>query len=207
MSTGDSHSLLLVSLNILSLLKAGIYLYKSETTMKKLFVILIFFLILFIHKESGTQTRISRYVFGSGITLISDSNKQINGTIGQAIIGVSENPFQNVNSGFWYPDNKITSDIFIVNENEFPVQYLLEQNYPNPFNNSTTIQFSLPELTKVTIKIYNILGREILTLAKKDMEPGTYKLNLTADDMESGLYFYRIITDEYIAVKKLMLVK
>ncbi|MEJ2051619.1 MAG: T9SS type A sorting domain-containing protein, partial [Calditrichota bacterium] len=79
-----------------------------------------------------------------------------------------------------------------------PMDFALMQNYPNPFNPRTTIKYELPERSKVTLKIYNILGQEVVTLLDEEFEPGYYELswdgrNNFEHQVASGVYIYRIV--------------
>ena len=73
-----------------------------------------------------------------------------------------------------------------------PTQFALYQNYPNPFNPATTINYSIPQLSEVTIMVFDILGKEIETLVNEVKSPGTYELTWHADYLPSGVYFYRL---------------
>jgi hypothetical protein len=97
----------------------------------------------------------------------------------------------------------IGKDNNITNPNEF----ILSQNFPNPFNPNTTINFSVPKQSNVTIKVYNILGKEILTLVNETKPQGNYKVEFNADNLSSGVYFYRMKTNEFTQTKKMLLVK
>lgn len=93
-------------------------------------------------------------------------------------------------------------------ENELPTTFKLSQNYPNPFNPSTVISFSLPKQSKVTVKIYDILGREIIELVEnKIYSAGIHNVKFDAGNLSSGIYFYRIQADSFTDVKKMLLVK
>jgi hypothetical protein len=88
-----------------------------------------------------------------------------------------------------------------------PQQYGLAQNYPNPFNPSTTIKFQMPSKGFVTLKIYDMIGREVTTLVDGFQEAGTHDVKFDASNLPSGVYFYRITTGTYVATKKLVLIK
>ncbi len=88
-----------------------------------------------------------------------------------------------------------------------PKEFDLAQNYPNPFNPSTTISFSLPKSSFVTIKIYDMLGREVTTLASGGYAAGTHSLVWNADRFASGIYFFRIDAGQYHNTKKMILMK
>jgi photosystem II stability/assembly factor-like uncharacterized protein len=96
----------------------------------------------------------------------------------------------------------------IVEANLIPVEnFNLEQNYPNPFNPETNILFSLPIASNVSIKLYDLNGREVKTLINREMEAGVHFVKLNAEGLASGIYLYRIIAGSYSATKKLMLLK
>jgi carboxyl-terminal processing protease len=91
--------------------------------------------------------------------------------------------------------------------NRTPVTYFLSQNYPNPFNPSTTISYQLPAAGKVTLKVFDILGREITTLVNEDKTAGNYKVNFNGSRLGSGIYFYQLRSGSFIQTKKLVLLK
>jgi hypothetical protein len=88
-----------------------------------------------------------------------------------------------------------------------PSAYTLGQNYPNPFNPSTAIRFDLPLRSFVTLKIYDVVGREIATLLNGYKEAGTHELKFDASGLPSGVYLYRISTDKFVETKKFVLLK
>ena len=85
--------------------------------------------------------------------------------------------------------------------------YDLSQNYPNPFNPSTTIKYQIPNAGNVTLKVYDILGREVTTLVDEFKNEGRYEVNFNAGKLASGVYIYTIKSNDFTASKKLMLVK
>jgi hypothetical protein len=91
--------------------------------------------------------------------------------------------------------------------NTIPVNYNLKQNYPNPFNPVTNISFDIPKSGLVTLKVYNILGKEIATLVNEVKNPGSYLVDFNASDLSSGVYFYKLETGGFSAVKRMILVK
>ncbi len=88
-----------------------------------------------------------------------------------------------------------------------PEKFSISQNYPNPFNPETSIEFSVPYQSHVKIAIYDNIGREVTLLADESLAGGVYKVNFNAGNLPSGVYFYRLITEEYSLTKKMMLVK
>jgi hypothetical protein len=90
---------------------------------------------------------------------------------------------------------------------EYPGSFSLAQNYPNPFNPATTINYSIPKQSNVTIKVYNVLGKEIMTLVNEYKSTGNYKVEFDAKNLSSGIYFYQMKTNEFIQTKKMSLLK
>jgi 5'-nucleotidase / UDP-sugar diphosphatase len=88
-----------------------------------------------------------------------------------------------------------------------PMAVQLHQNYPNPFNPTTTIDYTLPEARFVSLKIYDVLGREVETLVNGVQDAGHTSVTFTARDLPSGLYFYRLKAGNFVDVKKMMLTK
>ncbi|MEM3170613.1 MAG: S8 family serine peptidase [Candidatus Nitrosotenuis sp.] len=95
---------------------------------------------------------------------------------------------------------------------ELPNKFELHQNYPNPFNPATTIRYSLPKNTKVTLAVYNILGQEIATLVDEDQKAGRYQVtwsgrNYASHFVNSGIYIYRLEAGEFVETKKMLLLR
>ena len=88
-----------------------------------------------------------------------------------------------------------------------PVNYYLEQNYPNPFNPSTTIKWQMPRAGLVTLKVYDVLGREVKTLVNKELNAGKHEAVFDASRFSSGVYFYQLKAGEFIGTKKIILLK
>ena len=107
------------------------------------------------------------------------------------------------------PNNLILKDLIITNirDEKIPHQYKLEQNYPNPFNPKTTISYSIPTNSIATIKVYDVLGKEIKILLNERKSPGDYSITFNADNLPSGVYFYRMQAGSFISTKKFVLLK
>ena len=86
-------------------------------------------------------------------------------------------------------------------------KFILGQNYPNPFNPSTTIKYSIPKQSYVTLKVYDILGREVQTLFNEEKPAGNYQVEFDAAELPSGVYFYRIKAGSFSQVRKMLLIK
>ncbi|MCB0722340.1 MAG: S8 family peptidase [Ignavibacteriae bacterium] len=94
-----------------------------------------------------------------------------------------------------------------VNNNVTPESYKLSQNYPNPFNPATNIEFSIPVKGFVSLKIYDITGREVAQLVNTHLYPGLYTANFDASRLSSGVYFYTLRAEGFTQTKKMLLVK
>jgi hypothetical protein len=88
-----------------------------------------------------------------------------------------------------------------------PTEFALDQNYPNPFNPTTQIRFALPEACTVTLKIYDILSREIAVVVNEQKGAGEYVVEWNAQNQPSGIYYYRLQAGSFSEVKRMLLVK
>ncbi|RJP63253.1 MAG: T9SS C-terminal target domain-containing protein [Ignavibacteriales bacterium] len=103
----------------------------------------------------------------------------------------------------------------IAEKENIPEQFVLQQNYPNPFNPVTTIKYTIthvetgytPSLQNVTLKVFDILGREVATLVNENKVPGEYKITFNADGLSSGIYLYKLQAGNLTSVKKMTLIK
>jgi hypothetical protein len=88
-----------------------------------------------------------------------------------------------------------------------PKQYRLNQNYPNPFNPSTKISYQLPKSSFVTLKVYDIIGREVSTLVNGEQNAGQYEVTFDGSRLASGVYFFRLQAGGFVQTKKLVVMK
>jgi hypothetical protein len=86
-------------------------------------------------------------------------------------------------------------------------EYALNQNYPNPFNPTTTIKYQIPKSGNVTLKIYDVLGSEVATLVNSFQNEGRYEANFNASSLASGVYIYRLSVNDFVSVKKMLVLK
>ncbi len=103
-------------------------------------------------------------------------------------------------------------ELLSINESLIPQNFTLSQNYPNPFNPITYIQYSVPNFDFITIDIINISGQIIKTIVHSSHQPGNYEImwdgtNYYGISVPSGIYFYKMDADEFVSVKKLVLLK
>ncbi len=90
---------------------------------------------------------------------------------------------------------------------EIPVKYNLSQNYPNPFNPRTVISVQLPAAGEVSLKVYDVMGREVQTLVKERLNAGTYNVYFDGSGLTSGVYFYKMTAGNYTETKRMLLIK
>jgi hypothetical protein len=107
-----------------------------------------------------------------------------------------------------FPDTAGESiDTGIRNDPEVPRMFALAQNYPNPFNPTTVISYQLPASSHVTLKVYDLLGREVAMLVNEKKDAGTYTVRWNASGFSSGIYFYRLEANEKREIKKMLMIK
>ena len=87
------------------------------------------------------------------------------------------------------------------------MRFTLDQNYPNPFNPGTTIRFTLPRASHVTLSVFNMVGEEITTLVNGEFGPGNYTTRWDAEGIASSVYFYRIQAGDVVETEKLLLLR
>lgn len=95
----------------------------------------------------------------------------------------------------------------VENTSLLPKEFKLYNNYPNPFNPTTTLKYDLPKETQVSLKVYDITGREVATLINTKQKAGYYELQFNASNLASGIYLYRIITNDFVKTNKMILLK
>ena len=109
------------------------------------------------------------------------------------------------------PEEDILTDVEEVGNN-IPNEYQLYQNYPNPFNPTTKISFSIPvvevaNFATSTLKVFDILGREVATLVNENLMPGNYIVDFDASNLSSGVYFYKLTSGSFTQTKKMLFIK
>jgi subtilisin family serine protease len=113
--------------------------------------------------------------------------------------------------GIYIDEMEIVTDQFVTslssNNEVLPTSYSLSQNYPNPFNPVTIIQFSIPMTAHVTLKVYDLLGREVATLMNEIVGAGMYSRQFNGSQLSSGVYYYRLQSGSYTAMRKMVFIK
>jgi hypothetical protein len=151
------------------------------------------------------QLTITKSVIGSGGGPMVSGNFVLNGTVGQAVIGPTSSGMYQVNQGFWYGT---LSTKGVATQAGQATGFDLAQNFPNPFNPSTTIRFSVPERTKVTLRVMNLLGEEVARVIDgESYDAGTWEVPYFAKDIPSGTYVYRLEAGNIVKTRKMVLMK
>jgi len=141
---------------------------------------------------SGIEYPIRVKVEGMEIRLQDETGNEIN---------------ENIKSGEAITISNASINKLIVTAEMIPDVYALEQNYPNPFNPSTTIEFSLPEVSNVQLTIYDILGQKVAQLVNTSLQAGRYSYQWDARNVSTGMYIYELRTDQFVSIKKMILLK
>ena len=158
------------------------------------------------------------WVVGFGGTILKTSNggEQWNAVSSGTSKKLSSVFFIDSSTGWVVGDGgtilKTSDAMTVVEENQslnnsIPKQFELYQNYPNPFNPTTVIQFSLLERSEVSLKIYNLQGKEIISLLNEVRNAGTHNVVFDAIGLPTGIYFYRLHTGEFSIAKTFIVVK
>jgi len=135
-----------------------------------------------VHFSSGTLSySVTLPAYGSSVYILADSSFHLSVP---SLTSVAEQPQQSV-----------------------PLDFTLNQNYPNPFNPSTIIQYSIPHASRVTLKVYDVLGRVVEVLVDEQKNAGTYAVEFEGKALSSGVYYYRLTTNSNADVKRMLLLK
>ncbi|AFH48173.1 Subtilisin-like serine protease [Ignavibacterium album JCM 16511] len=102
-------------------------------------------------------------------------------------------------------DESYTAEVSV--DIQFPENFILYQNFPNPFNPTTSLRYAIGSRQFVTLKVYDLLGREITTLVNEEKLPGVYDIEFNASKLSSGTYFYKLQAGDYSEIKKMILLK
>jgi hypothetical protein len=147
-------------------------------------------------------------VLSGGFTLApAQAGRMLTMSAGQTFVEVSSGSNRIVESGFLVHPVLRGILVSVLDREELPISFALLQNYPNPFNPSTSINYQLPTQSHVTLKVFDLLGREVATLVNGVEEPGFKSVQWNATNFASGAYFYGLDAGSFTTVKKLLLLK
>jgi hypothetical protein len=157
--------------------------------------------VMVMKNVEGNQVYVDLAVFGANEFGISKSGEVLTLVFeGNADININSANVRNILNGAM----KVN---FSGSIETIPDEFALLQNYPNPFNPSTTISYNLPKQAMVEISVFNALGEKVATLVNELKEAGRYNVELNAAGYSSGIYFYQIKANDFVSVKKMILMK
>ncbi len=160
---------------------------------------------------SFSQNKVAWSSFNMGFAKSQTPGTVVKSVAGQNFVGVSLQPGTHVISGFLADTLLRALPVAVPEQEGIPLTYSLEQNYPNPFNPSTIITFQMPTVGFASLKVYDILGREVATLVNETKQPGKYTVQWDAGSVANGMYFYRVLVQggekSFVDVKKMVLLK
>lgn len=148
---------------------------------------------VFISTDSGNtwEEFNNGNIAGQVVEIVTDSTYLYAATLGGGVYRYDVNNITSVNN----------SDL------EIPASFELRQNFPNPFNPSTSIEYRVSSISNVSLKVYDVLGKEVATLVNEEQSAGSYEVDFNASGLSSGMYFYKLQTDNFVETKKMLLLK
>ena len=179
----------------------------SRIGMIKSSLIIVIIIILFLNVSTLAQnSQVRTYSFSSGFAISNSANTISISSVGEYFVGRSSNGSNIITSGFLASTSSVITDV-VGEKDVVPNVFDLHQNYPNPFNQSTVISYQLPVGSNVSLKIYDILGKEVGTLVNENKEAGYYETKFDGSELASGMYIYRLTAGSYISTKKMLMIK
>jgi hypothetical protein len=147
-----------------------------------------------------------------GVMEQSSANYGAKLTLAQPIAGYCESTSYRAYLGFWHPLLGSPVAVEQIELITLPTAFSLEQNYPNPFNPTTTIEFAIPRSGQVRVEVYNMLGRLVTMLVNEQLPAGVYRATWDGRDywgnqVASGIYLYRLQVKDYVATRKMVMLK
>jgi hypothetical protein len=155
---------------------------------------------------AAPSTVVARSVMANGGTRSLGAVYAASCTAGQPAVGLLAGSSYVFGAGFWYQTWAAYAGIQQPDD-PVPSRFWLSQNYPNPFGQITNIRFAVPRPSHVSILIYDVRGRQVLTLADGDMAPGYYTRALAGEALSNGVYFCQIRADRFVMTRKITLVR
>jgi hypothetical protein len=164
------------------------------------------------NKDSAWVELEAGKIMGLSLAYCDNDHPEINPKVRDNMYGSVDEPYPGnlhwMNADY-FGTAVLTDDLGtgINNSETNPVQFKLHQNYPNPFNPSTVISYQVPMLSYVTLKICDVLGREISILVNEEKNAGSYKANFDGNNLTSGIYFYILKAGKFSAMNKMLLLQ
>lgn len=142
-------------------------------------------------------------------TIIDSSHYKVRNNFTRQTVGMDNLRYtiSNKIKKYSLTEGKLIDITSIKPTNKSEIGFALSQNYPNPFNPNTQIQFNLPIATKVNLSVYNIIGQKVVELANNNYEAGLHTIKFNAYNLSSGMYFYKLLSEDFTQVNKMLLLK
>jgi len=161
--------------------------------------------VLLLAAVPGLAQTVAQSVAGNGGGLAANAGYTLASTAGQAVIGPSAAAGYRSGAGFWYQSGAVYAGITgPPPATETPLRFQLAQNHPNPFWQTTSISFSVPRPCRVSIVLYDVRGREVLTVADEELAPGHYARLLSGDVLADGVYYCRMQSYNFVMTRKIV---
>lgn len=162
---------------------------------------------LTILNSEAQQTILSKSVFGSGGGKMTSSSYILNGTVGQPLIGLSNDNSVQAEAGFWNTKMVTITSINDFSDNLNPGDEIFFEAFPNPFKTTISLRLILRNQEKISLKIYNSSGNEIETIVEETLRGNEYNYYFNAGELSNGIYYCRIVSDNINLTKKLSLIR
>ena len=162
--------------------------------------------LLLASAPAAPTTIVARSVMANGGTRCSRAAYAASATAGQPIVGSVAGSSYISGAGFWYQTWAVYAGLDEPDD-PAPSKFWLSQNCPNPFGQTTSIRFAVPRPSHVSIVIYDVRGRQALTLADEDMAPGYYARALAGEALSNGVYFCQLRAERFVMTRKITLAK
>lgn len=156
---------------------------------------------------AAQNTGVTWQSFDMGYRGLEAGNTTVLSVVGQGFVGASRHSNTEIVSGFLSDSLMSGTIVGVTGQEEVPVSFSLGQNYPNPFNPSTTVHFEIPNAAHVTLKVYNVLGQEVITVVDEEKVAGRYDVRIDASTLSSGAYFYRLQAGDFVQARKLVVLR
>jgi len=173
--------------------------------MRREYVLALVLALLAVTLTAQGQYTVAQSVVSCGGGEVSSEANRMIGSVGQGVIGVVSSEQYTAEIGFWYQPGWILTGV--PGGEELTPVFMLSQNRPNPFNPVTTIEFGVEQRTRVTVRLYDVRGREVRTLVDEERDPGLHSVVLNAAGLASGVYMCRMEAGTFVAERKLVLLK
>jgi hypothetical protein len=173
--------------------------------MRRTCVLALAVALLAVAAATNAQYTVTGSVVSCGGGEMWNGANRMLGTVGQSAVGVMSDGRTTAEAGFWYEPGWILTGV--PDGGEIVPVFVLSQNRPNPFNPVTTIEFGIEVQARVTVRLYDVRGREVRTLLDEEREPGFHSVVLNASGLASGVYLCRMEAGSFVAERKLVLLK